>query len=317
MDMENVYDLIIIGAGPAGLSAGLYGARAKMKTLIIEKDKNGGQIVTTEEVANYPGSIPNATGPSLIARMVEQCREFGADMVKDTILDTDLESDIKVLKGEKGEYKAKAILIATGASPRKLGAPGEKELTGKGVSYCATCDGDFFTDFEVFAIGGGDTAVEEGMFLTKFARKVTIVHRRDELRCAKSIEEKARKNPKIDIWFDTGVKEIKGDGILESIVFENTKTGEIFEYQADENDGTMGLFVFVGYLPQTDLFKDKLTVNKQGYIITDSEMRTNIPGVFAAGDCREKSLRQVVTATADGAIAVIAAERYIDSKFEH
>lgn len=315
--MENVYDLIIIGAGPAGLSAGLYGARAKMKTLIIEKDKNGGQIVTTEEVANYPGSIPNATGPSLIARMVEQCREFGADMVKDTILDTDLESDIKVLKGEKGEYKAKAILIATGASPRKLGAPGEKELTGKGVSYCATCDGDFFTDFEVFAIGGGDTAVEEGMFLTKFARKVTIVHRRDELRCAKSIEEKARKNPKIDIWFDTGVKEIKGDGILESIVFENTKTGEIFEYQADENDGTMGLFVFVGYLPQTDLFKDKLTVNKQGYIITDSEMRTNIPGVFAAGDCREKSLRQVVTATADGAIAVIAAERYIDSKFEH
>jgi thioredoxin reductase (NADPH) len=317
MDMQNVYDLIIIGAGPAGLSAGLYGARAKMKTLIIEKDKNGGQIVTTEEVANYPGSIPNATGPSLIARMVEQCREFGADMVKDTILDTDLESDIKVLKGEKGEYKAKAILIATGASPRKLGAPGEKELTGKGVSYCATCDGDFFTDFEVFAIGGGDTAVEEGMFLTKFARKVTIVHRRDELRCAKSIEEKARKNPKIDIWFDTGVKEIKGDGILESVVFENTKTGEIFEYQADENDGTMGLFVFVGYLPQTDLFKDKLTVNKQGYIITDSEMRTNIPGVFAAGDCREKSLRQVVTATADGAIAVIAAERYIDSKFEH
>ena len=315
--MENVYDLIIIGAGPAGLSAGLYGARAKMKTLIIEKDKNGGQIVTTEEVANYPGSIPNATGPSLIARMVEQCREFGADMVKDTILDTDLESDIKVLKGEKGEYKAKAILIATGASPRKLGAPGEKELTGKGVSYCATCDGDFFTDFEVFAIGGGDTAVEEGMFLTKFARKVTIVHRRDELRCAKSIEEKARKNPKIDIWFDTGVKEIKGDGILESIVFENTKTGEIFEYQADENDGTMGLFVFVGYLPQTDLFKDKLTVNKQGYIITDAEMRTNIPGVFAAGDCREKNLRQVVTATADGAIAVIAAERYIDSKFEH
>ena len=316
MDMQNVYDLVIIGAGPAGLTAGLYGARAKMKTLIIEKDKNGGQIVTTEEVANYPGSIPNATGPSLIARMVEQCREFGADMVKDTILDTELESDIKVLKGEKGEYKAKAIIIATGASPRKLGAPGEKELTGKGVSYCATCDGDFFTDFEVFAIGGGDTAVEEGMFLTKFARKVTIVHRRDELRCAKSIEEKARKNPKIDIWFDTAVKELKGDGILESIVFENTKTGEVFEYHADENDGTMGVFVFVGYLPQTNLFKDKLTLNKQGYIITDSEMRTNIPGVFAAGDCREKTLRQVVTATADGAIAVIAAEKYIDSKFE-
>ncbi len=314
--MENVYDLIIVGAGPAGLAAGLYGARAKMKTLIIEKDKTGGQIVTTEEVANYPGSIPAATGPSLIARMVEQCEEFGAEKTKDSIVEVNLEDKIKVLKGEKGEYKSKAVIIATGASPRKLNAPGEKELTGKGVSYCATCDGDFFTDFEVFAIGGGDTAVEEAMFLTKFARKVTIVHRRDELKAAKSIQEKAFKNPKIEFLWNTGVKEIKGDGILESVVFENLKTGEVWEYTADEEDGTMGLFVFVGYIPQTDIFKEKLNMNKNGYILTDTEMRTNVPGVFAAGDCRDKVLRQVVTATADGAIAAIVAEKYIHENFE-
>lgn len=314
--MENIYDLIIIGAGPAGLAAGLYGARAKMKTLIIEKDKTGGQIVTTEEVANYPGSIQNATGPSLIARMVEQCEEFGAQRIKDSIKEALLEEKIKVLKGEKGEYKAKAVLIATGASPRKLNAPGEKEFTGKGVSYCATCDGDFFTDFEVFAIGGGDTAVEEALFLTKFARKVTIVHRREELKAAKSIQEKAFKNSKIDFIWNTAVKELKGDGILESVVFENVETGEVWEYTADEEDGTMGVFVFVGYIPQTDIFKEKLNLNKNGYVITDSEMRTNIPGVFAAGDCREKVLRQVVTATADGAIAAITAEKYIDENFE-
>ncbi|OPJ55780.1 thioredoxin-disulfide reductase [Alkalithermobacter paradoxus] len=315
--MENLYDLVIIGAGPAGLAAGLYGARAKMKTIIIEKDKTGGQIVTTEEVANYPGSVPNATGPSLIARMVEQCDEFGCERIKDDIVEVNFDEKIKVIKGTKGEYKAKAVIIATGATPRKLDVPGEKELTGKGVSYCATCDGDFFTDFEVFAIGGGDTAVEEAMFLTKFARKVTVVHRRDMLRAAKSIQEKAMKNPKIEFIYDTAVKEIKGDGILESIVFENLKTGEVWEHFADEEDGTMGLFVFVGYLPQTNLFKGKLDMNSHGYLITDDKMRTNVEGVFAAGDCRDKLLRQVVTATADGAIAAIGAEKYIEENFEH
>ncbi|KXZ39303.1 thioredoxin reductase (NADPH) [Alkalithermobacter thermoalcaliphilus JW-YL-7 = DSM 7308] len=314
--MDNLYDLIVIGAGPAGLSAGLYGARAKLKTLVIEKDKTGGQIVTTEEVANYPGSIPNATGPSLIARMVEQCDEFGCERIKDDIVDVNFDEKIKVIKGKKGEYRAKAVIVATGATPKKLGVPGEKELTGKGVSYCATCDGAFFTDFEVFAIGGGDTAVEEAMFLSKFARKVTVVHRRDTLRAAKSIQEKAFKNPKLEFMYDTVVKEIKGDGILESIVFENIKTGEVWEYVADEEDGTMGLFVFVGYTPQTEIFKGKLNMNEQGYLITDDKMRTNVEGVFAAGDCRDKLLRQVVTATADGAIAAIGAEKYIEENFE-
>ncbi|EGT3800645.1 thioredoxin-disulfide reductase [Clostridioides difficile] len=313
--MENVYDLVIIGSGPAGLAAGLYGARAKLKTLILEKDKTGGQIVITHEIANYPGSVPNATGPSLIARMVEQCKEFGAEMLRDNIVDTELDGDIKVLKGEKSEYRAKAVIIGTGATPRKIGCPGEKELTGKGVSYCATCDADFFEDFEVFVVGGGDSALEEAMYLTKFARKVTIVHRRQGFRCAKSVEEKAKANPKIEFLLDTVIEEIKGDGILESVVFKNKVTGETHEYFADEEDGTMGVFVFVGLDAQTDLFKGKVDMDEKGYIITDEDMRTNIPGVFAAGDCRSKTLRQVVTATNDGAIASIVAEKYIDEKF--
>lgn len=312
--MENIYDLIIIGSGPAGLSSGLYGARAKLKTLILEKGKTGGQIVTTHDVANYPGSVTEASGPKLIARMVEQCKSFGAEFVKDDIVETDLEGDIKVLKGQKGEYRGKAVVIATGCTPRKLGAPGEKELTGKGVSYCATCDGDFFTDLEVFAIGGGNSAVEEGMFLTKFARKVTIVQRGESLTCAKSIEEKAKQNDKLNFVFNTTVKEIAGDGIVEKVIFENTKTGEVYEYEADEDDGTMGVFVFIGLIPQTDVFKGKLNLDKSGYIITDEDMNTNIPGVYSAGDCRVKTLRQVVTATSDGAIATINAEKYIDSK---
>lgn len=314
--MENLYDIVIIGCGPAGLAAGLYGARAKMKTLILEKGKTGGQIVITHEVANYPGSIENASGPSLIARMVEQCKEFGAEIVRDAVIDTELDGDIKVLKGEKGEYRAKAVIIATGATPRKIGCPGEKELTGKGVSYCATCDADFFQDFEVFVVGGGDSAIEEALYLTKFARKVTIVHRRQGFRCAKSIEEKARANEKIEFLLDTVVDEIKGDGLVESVVFKNTQTGETNEYFADEEDGTMGIFVFVGLESQTELFKGKVDMDERGYIKTDENMLTNIPGVFAAGDCRVKALRQVVTANADGAIAAVTAEKYIESNFK-
>ncbi|MCC5910281.1 MAG: thioredoxin-disulfide reductase [Clostridiaceae bacterium] len=314
--MEKIYDVVIIGAGPAGLSAGLYAARGKMSTLILEKDKTGGQISTTNEVANYPGSIENATGPSLVARMVEQCKEFGAEMKKDTIKEVQVEGKIKVLVGEKETYKAKTIIMAGGASPRLMDVPGEKKLTGKGVSYCATCDADFFTDFEVFVIGGGDSAVEEAIHLTKFARKVTVVHRRDELRAAKSIQEKAFKNEKIEFIWDTVVEEVKGDGLVESVVFKNVKSGELHEYHADEEDGTFGIFVFVGYLPQTELFKEILDMDKAGYLITDDNMNTNVAGVFAAGDCRVKSLRQVVTAVADGAIAAIQAEKYIANVFE-
>lgn len=314
--MEKVYDVIVIGAGPAGLTSGLYAARDKMSTLVLEKEKPGGQIVTTDEVANYPGSIENESGPSLIARMVKQCEEFGAEIKKDKVVEIDLESKIKVIKGEKETYKAKSIILATGAKPRLMGCPGEKELTGKGVSYCATCDADFFSDLQVFVIGGGDSAVEEALHLTKFARKVTIVHRRDELKAAKSIQEKAFNHDKIDFMWNTQVKEVKGDGVVEEIVFENRESGEITNYEADEDDGTFGVFVFVGYLPQTELFKGIIDLNEAGYIPTDDNMKTNIPGVFAVGDVREKTLRQVATAVGDGAIASIQAEKYIEKVFE-
>ncbi|ACQ53561.1 thioredoxin-disulfide reductase [Clostridium botulinum] len=313
--MNNVYDLIIIGSGPAGLSAGLYAARARLKTLILERNKAGGQIVITDEVANYPGSIRDATGASLVARMEEQVDEFGAERKKDNVKEVDFTGKIKIIKGEKEEYKTKSVIIATGAAPRHIGCKGENELIGKGVSYCATCDADFFTDLEVFVIGGGDSALEEALYLTKFARKVTVVHRRDALRGAKSIQEKVFKNPKIEIMWDSVVEEIKGDGIVESAVFKNKKTGEITEYFADEDDGTFGIFVFVGYLPINNLFKDIITMNEAGYIKTNDRMETNIEGIFAAGDIREKSLRQVVTAAADGAIAAVEAYKYVEDTF--
>ncbi len=310
-----VYDVIIIGGGPAGLSAGLYAARARMNTLIIEKDAFGGQIVTTEDVENYPGAILDTTGPTLINRMVEQAEGFGAKKISDTITEVNFDEKIKVVKGQKEEYKAKSVIIATGAVPRPMGCPGERELTGRGVSYCATCDAAFFEDLEVFVVGGGDSAVEEAMFLTKFARKVTIIHRRDELRAAKSIQEKAFKNEKLHFIWDSSVAEVKGDGILESFVLENLKTGEKTEMFPDEEDGTFGIFVFVGYLPATGLF-DGMIDMKDNYIVTDDNMHTNIDGIFAAGDNRVKSLRQVVTATADGAIAAVQAEKYIENNFE-
>ncbi len=307
-----IYDIIIIGAGPAGLAAGLYAGRARMDTLIIEKQKNGGQIVITNEIENYPGCNDEETGPSLIDRMVKQTEKFGVDHVFDTITDCELEGEVKVLKGLHDEYRAKTVIIAAGAHPIPIGCPGEKELSGKGVSYCATCDAAFFEDFEVYVVGGGDSAVEEAMYLTKFARKVTIIHRRDELRAAKSIQEKAFANEKIDFLWDTVVDEIKGDGMVESMVVKNTKTGETKEIVADEEDGIFGIFVFIGFTPNSDLFKGKVKMNDRGYIVTDDDMKTDIPGVFAAGDIRQKSLRQVVTAAADGAIAAVQAGKYIE-----
>lgn len=313
--MSTKYDVAVIGAGPAGLASGLYAARAKMSVIILEKDGTGGQIATTDEVANYPGSIPEATGPSLIARMVEQCDEFGAEIVQKSVTEVDFDSKIKKLTLADGTViEAKTVIIGTGAVPRKINAPGEKELTGKGVSYCATCDADFFTDMEVYCIGGGDTAVEEAIYLTKFASKVTVVHRRDELRAAKSIQEKAFANDKIEFIWDSGVKEIKGDGLVEQLVLTNKKTGEDTVIDAPEDFGTFGIFVFIGYIPNTELFEGKIELDG-GYIVTDPDMKTNVEGVFAAGDVRVKSLRQVVTATADGAIAAVQAEHYISNNF--
>ena len=311
--MDKVYDIIVLGAGPAGLTAASNAGRARMDTLLIEGTKDGGQIVITNEIENYPGSLEEESGPSLIARMTKQVEKFGADRVTDTIVDVELEGKVKHLKGNHGDYYAKAVVIATGASPRPIGCPGEKEFTGKGVSYCATCDANFFEDFEVYVVGGGDSAVEEAMYLTKFARKVTIIHRRDELRAAKSIQEKAFKNEKLHFMWDTVVEEVGGDGILSEMTVKNVKTGELTKIVADEDDGMFGVFGFIGTLPNSKIYEGTgLEMDERGYIPTDADMHTNIPGVFAAGDIRVKSLRQVVTAAADGAIAATQAEKYIN-----
>lgn len=309
--MERIYDVIIIGAGPAGLAAALYAGRSKLDTLLLEKAKAGGQIATTHDVENYPGAIEDTTGPRLVARMVEQAKHFGVDIVYDDVKEVSLEGDLKQIVGHKNSYQGKTVIIATGAQPRKLGFPGEAELTGKGISYCATCDAAFFEDLPVYVIGGGDTAVEEGIYITKFARKVYVVHRRDELRAVKSIQEKAFANDKMEILWNSVVKEVTGDGLVERMVLKDTVTGEEREILADEDDGTFGIFVLVGYLPETGIFEGQLELDSAGYIPTNDNMETNIPGVFAAGDVRVKALRQVVTATGDGAIAATQAEKYI------
>ena len=310
--MDKVYDIIVLGAGPAGLTAASYAGRERMDTLLIEGTKDGGQIVITNEIENYPGSLEEESGPSLIARMTKQVEKFGADRVTDTIVDVELEGKVKHLKGNHGDYYAKAVVIATGASPRPIGCPGEKEFTGKGVSYCATCDANFFEDFEVYVVGGGDSAVEEAMYLTKFARKVTLIHRRDELRAAKSIQEKAFANPKMAFMWNTTIEEIKGDGVVTSMIVKDTKTGETREIEADEEDGTFGIFVFVGFDPKSQLFEGKLEMENR-YIVTDKYMHTSVPGVFAAGDVIVKHLRQVVTACGDGAVAATEAQHYVEN----
>ena len=232
------------------------------------------------------------------------------------VLEVDFSGKEKVIKCKDAEYTAKAVVIATGATPRKLDAPGIKELSGKGISYCATCDADFFKGLEVYVVGGGNSAVEEAIFLSKFARQVHIVHMLDNFQCENITLEKAKSVPNLDIRLRTVVQEVKGDGILESIVFKNLDTNEVYEVEADEEDGTMGLFVFIGYQPQTELFKGKVEIDKYGYIVAEENTETNVPGVFVAGDCRNKEVRQVVTAAADGAVSAIAAEKYISKEFE-
>ena len=311
--MSKVYDVIILGGGPAGLTAGLYAGRSRLSTLIIEKGQDGGQIAITDEIENYPGQIVEGeSGPSLIARMTEQAKKFGAERCSDVIKSVELGGDVKKLVGAKGEYQGKCVIIATGAFPKPIGCENEGKFTGKGISFCATCDAAFFEDFEVYVVGGGDSAVEEAMYLTKFARKVTIIHRRDELRAAKSIQEKAFANPKIAFMWDSVVTKVDGDELLSSMTVKNVKTGELTVVEADEDDGLFGLFGFIGYNPNSKLFEGMLDM-ENGYIKTDDNMHTNIPGVFAAGDIRVKSLRQVVTAAADGAIAAMQAEHYVSN----
>lgn len=313
--MTDIYDLIILGGGPAGLSAGIYSSRSKLKTLIIDQKKTGGQIVNTYEIENYPGSIEYETGISLMNRMKEQCKSFGAEIIQDEIIKVNLSSDIKELKGKYKDYKCKSLIIATGSYPRKLNIQNEDKFIGKGVSYCSICDGDFFTDLEVFVVGSGESAVKESLYLTRYAKKVNIISRSNYLKCSKIMEEKICNNSKINLFFSKIIKEISGDEVLNKIILEDTNSGDLLEFCADKDDGIIGLFVFIGLNPKTDIFKDIIETDSYGYIITDENMKTNLDGIFAAGDCRQKMLRQIVTATNDGAIAAFMAEKYIKEKF--
>lgn len=309
--MKDLYDVIILGAGPAGLAAGIYAGRSRLSTLIVEKGQDGGQIAITDMIENYPGQmLDGESGPSLVARMTQQAEKFGAERVADTIKEVKLTGDVKEVICAKGTYKAKSIILATGASSRPIGCKGEQEFKGRGVSYCATCDASFFEDLDVYVVGGGDSAVEEAIYLTKFARNVTIIHRRDELRAAKSIQEKAFANPKIHFFWDSLVDEVGGDDIVQWMIVRNKKTGETRKVEASEEDGLFGVFGFIGLVPTTELFEGQIDMEK-GYVLTDDDMHTNVPGVFAAGDMRKKSLRQVITAAADGAIAAMQAEKYL------
>ncbi len=303
------YDVIIIGGGPAGLSAGLYSARALKNTLIIESSAVGGQIMDTSEVQNLPGSVEDTSSFAIASRMEAQAREFGANIVMEEVEEVDFTGDWKVVRTNANEYKARAVIIATGSHPRKLGAPGEENFVGRGVGYCATCDGAFYTGLPVYVIGGGDSAFDEGLFLATMASKVTIVYRGDKPRAAQLLQERVANRENMEVVLNTNIVDLSGDVVLNRMVLENSVTGEQTVVEGD-----FGLFIFAGYQPNTQLFEDKLVLDR-GYIGSDESTATEIPGVYAAGDVRRKSTRQVVTAISDGAVAAIAAGKYIDEHF--
>ncbi|KXO16957.1 thioredoxin-disulfide reductase [Peptoniphilus sp. GNH] len=304
-----MYDLIIIGAGPGGLTAAMYASRAKLKTLVLEKAVEGGQISGTAEVENYPG-IEFIDGMSLGSVMKDQAVKFGAEFEYATVEQVDLDGKVKKVMTDGETFETKTIIIASGAEPRQMGVAGEKEFKGRGISYCATCDAAFYQDLPVYVIGGGDSAVDEALFIAKFAKEVYIVHRRDELRASKDLQDRAKNTANIKFIWDSVVEEIRGDKIVDELVLKNLKTGEVTHISGKEEP--FGVFVFIGNVAQTKLVEGKLKLDK-GYIVTDDEMRTNIDGVYAVGDVRKKTVRQVVTAAGDGAIAAINAQRYIDS----
>ena len=307
MDNSRFYDAIIIGAGPAGLTAAIYLARARCRVLVIEKAQVGGQITITEEVVNYPG-VEKTTGKELTATMKRQAEHFGAEFVESEVRSLETDGDFRKVITSTGEYSAFGVVIATGAHPRTIGFPGELEFRGRGVSYCATCDGEFFTGKEIFVIGGGYVSAEESVFLTKYASHVTILIRKNDFSCPAAIAEAAKTNPKITVLYNTQVSEVRGDTVLRAITYRNSVTGEEKTY-APAGD-TFGLFVFAGYVPETGFVRDIVELDEAGYIVTSANGRTRVPGIYAAGDVCEKDLRQVVTAVGDGALAANDLIRY-------
>lgn len=308
--MADIYDLVIIGSGPAGMAAAIYAQRAMLKTVVIEKGIPGGQVINTYEVDNYPG-IPDITGFELSTKMREHAEKLGIEIKTDEVTDLLLDATIKKVITTNAEYSAKSIIIATGAKWKKLGVTGEKEFTGRGVSYCATCDGAFFRDMNVAVIGGGDVAVEDAIFLARMCKKVYLIHRRDELRAVKVLQESLLKHDeaKVEILWNSELKEVMGKDQVEQISIINNKTNDLTTLNVD------GVFIGIGTEPNSQLVKKKVSCDEKGYVITNESCETSVKGVFAAGDIRQKSLRQIITAASDGATSVYAAERYILENF--
>jgi thioredoxin reductase (NADPH) len=300
-------DVIILGSGCAGLTAAIYAARASLNPLVITGNEFGGQIATTTEVENYPGFPHGLQGPELTEQMKQQAERFGTRLEYDEVIAVDLKRKPIVLKTHTTTYETKALIIATGASPRKLGVPGERELTGRGVSYCATCDGFFFRGKEIMVVGGGDSALQEGLFLTKFGSHVTVVHRRDQLRAGPALIEKARRTEKMSFLWNKVVTQITGEGVLKQVTLKDTLTGETSEARVD------GLFVYIGHLPNTALFQGQLEMDHEGYLVVDPQLHTNVPGAFAAGEVHDKRFRQAIVSAGFGCIAALEAEKYLSS----
>ncbi|MGD8632636.1 MAG: thioredoxin-disulfide reductase [Anaerolineales bacterium] len=306
MQKENV---IIIGSGPAGLTAALYMARAETNPLVISGNQLGGQISITNEVENYPGFPEGTTGPELVELMQKHAEHFGARVVIDEVTEVDLtQASPFIVKTHGEEYQADSVIVTVGASPKRLGIPGEEEFIGRGVSFCATCDGFFFRDKEVLVVGGGDSAMEEGIFLTKFADRVRVIHRRDELRAGETLKKRAFANDKIEFVWDTVLDEISGNGKVEKVLARNVKSGDTEELETD------GVFIFIGHYPNSDLFKDQLEMDEVGYLITDDRMMTSVPGVFAAGEIQDPVFRQISTSVGQGAAAAMMAERWLEEQ---
>lgn len=305
--MDNLYDVVIVGGGPAGLTAALYLARAKYRVIVLEKDQFGGQIAITHDVVNYPG-ITRTSGKALTDTIQQQAESFGAEFQLAEVTGFELEQDIKTVRTSRGDYRCFGILLATGAHPRTVGFKGKEEHKGRGVAYCATCDGEFFTGKEVFVIGGGYAAAEESVFLTKFARHVTILVRKADFSCAASVADQAKNHEKITVLTNTVMEEVAGENGLRYARYRNTQTGEVTEYNSNE---TFGVFVFAGYAPATEAVRGIVALNEQGYILTDGSQKTNVEGVYAAGDVCIKPLRQVLTAASDGALAATELEKYV------
>ncbi|HPR17240.1 MAG TPA: thioredoxin-disulfide reductase [Candidatus Cloacimonadota bacterium] len=310
MELNTEYDVAIVGGGPAGLSAAIYAARGGLKTVVFEKALIGGQIVVTADVENYPGFAENLSGFDIADKMQKQAEKFHAEIKIEEVKAIGTEGLCKVLETDKGLYRVKSVILATGAHPRKLAVPGEEKFTGRGVSYCATCDGALYRNKVVAVIGGGDSAVEEANFLTKFAQKVYVIHRRDELRAVKIVQERAFKNEKMEFIWNTAVQAIEGGDFVERLILFNKKTEKISVLPVD------GVFIYVGIIPNSGLLESRVTFDKQGFVQTDDTMHTDIPGVYAAGDVTHKVLRQVVTASSDGATAAFSAEKWIEENKE-